>query len=379
MSAVQAVNIGYTPKHAAPPPPRRRQAGPKRWRILVLIVCCGALAASGIGYLALRSDRQPVRAASRSQAGQVDVVIDSTAAYGLHKPGPITVRHGHVWVADAARDSVTEFSLRAGRQPVTWSGHAYRFVAPTAMTASRDDLWIANAHSLTEMSAITGKPVRIISGYRWMDNLSALVLFGRRLWISNATSVAEISTRTGNLIRLFHSRKYGFASPAALAISHHRLWVANSANGSVTEMDAVTGTWIATIRAKRYGLADPRAETAGKTKLWIASKTGGTVTELDTVTGDLVRVISGAKYGLAAPAAMTLADGRIWVANTAGNSVTEIGMSTGALIGRLSGKRFGFDHPASVTSYQGRIWVANRDAGRITELIPQPWRLTDAS
>src|ERR1700683_2324934 len=139
MGAVQAVNIGYSPKHAAPPAPHRPP--PRlRFRVITLMVLALALLAAGTGIVALRSweDRCLERASGcgrSASAPPMRVLIDSSAAYGLRYPAAITVDHGHLWVADSAAGSVTEFGWKAGSPPVIWSGQRYDFSRPGAITA----------------------------------------------------------------------------------------------------------------------------------------------------------------------------------------------------------------------------------------------------
>src|SRR5690349_17344153 len=58
MGAVQAVNIGYSPKHAAPPPPRPSPRM-RRLRNLVLGVSAFGLLAAGAGLAIARLARHP--------------------------------------------------------------------------------------------------------------------------------------------------------------------------------------------------------------------------------------------------------------------------------------------------------------------------------
>src|SRR5580658_7438846 len=224
MRAVQAVNIGYSPKHAAPPPVRPPD-GPRRLRTMALLLVAVALLSAGT-VAVLRSYDNP--ALCRSAVGTTDcpagsglssaslmrVMIDSGPAFGLREPAAITIGRGHLWLTDSVRDSVTEVGWRAGSSPVIWSAGHYGFSSPGAITAGRNELWIANAGSITEMSTINGKVIRIVPGGGWLDSPRALVLFGSRLWIANASSVAELNTTTGKLIAVFRSPRYGFGNPA---------------------------------------------------------------------------------------------------------------------------------------------------------------------
>src|SRR6185437_8982439 len=93
MGAVQAVNIGYSPKHAAPPPPPRPSPRMRRLRNLVLGVSAFGLLATGAGLAIARWARQPPEqcqgypgCVAVSASRPPGVVIDSGSAFGLHRP-----------------------------------------------------------------------------------------------------------------------------------------------------------------------------------------------------------------------------------------------------------------------------------------------------
>jgi hypothetical protein len=349
---------------------------------MIAMVFCVALIASATGLYVLHDERDPSRCpdgagcrAPGAAAGAIGVRIDSGSSFGLVKPTAMTVGHDRLWVADSGGNSVTEFGWKAGSVPRIWASWQYGFSKPAAITASRTAVWIANSDSITEMNSADGRVIRVISGTPWLSKPCALVLFGYRLWIANDRSVAELNTVTGRLIAEFRNGRYRFDDADALAVSNHRLWVANSENGSVTEMDAVSGAWITTLRGKPYGFGRPVSETASRSRLWVASSASGSVSEIDTTTGHLVRVIKGPGFGLSAPSALSLDDGRLWVANAGNSSVTEIDAATGKLVRRLAGPRYKFASPSGIVAYRGRVWIMNSGAGSVTELTPPGARL----
>ncbi len=63
-------------------------------------------------------------------------------------------------------NSLTEVNAISGTVVRVVSGSDYRFNWPDALTVAGKDLWVANekGNSLTEVSATTGKLVRVVSG-----------------------------------------------------------------------------------------------------------------------------------------------------------------------------------------------------------------------
>lgn len=378
---MQAVNIGYSPRHAAPPSAKRPKLN-SRWRrarLVVLLIVAFALLAAGVG-VAIRSTASRRAAACHrtltcggldEEAGRsLTVLIDSAASFGLHGPSAIAYCRGHLWVTNQVSDSVTEFGWQAGSKPTIWSGRRYELAAPVAAAAGRDRLWIASATAITEISAISGQVMHVISPQPGFGNPRALTLYGRKLWVAEAGSVAEFDTATGRLIHRFQARRYGFSDARAVAVSNGRLWVVNAGNGSVTELDATTGRLVGRLSGAALGQGQPVTAVADSSRLWIAGIAPAAVSEIDTSTGRLVTRIAGAKYAIAGPTAITLSRGKVWVANAGDNSVTEIDAATGALAGVLHGPRYGFAAPIGIVAYRGRVWVVNHATSTVTELIP---------
>src|ERR1019366_3353446 len=100
------------------------------------------------------------------------------------------------------------------------------------------DLFVANGYggnSLTELSASTGKLVRVLSGSSYRFNYpDALALSGGYLFVANGAgrSVTELNASTGKLVRVISGSSYRFIGPDALAVSSGDLFVANAFGSS---------------------------------------------------------------------------------------------------------------------------------------------------
>lgn len=352
MSAVLAVNIGYSPRHASLPPESRPVR--RRLRRTIVAVCVPALFSAGGAYAALRVADQP----DQGSATGPKVHVFSPIGLGLREPAGMAGAGHHLWITNSAGNSVTELGWRRGEQPIVRRGSGSRFLAPGAITSGHGHLWIADlvANAITELRSGNGTVVRTI------DDVAAphsLVLFANRLWVTNpgSNAVLLINARTGEKVRVF--RHNGFAYPSALAVSHRLLWVANEGKNTITVMDAVTGAWKGTLRGKRFRLRQPIAEVAGRRMLWVGNARGHSITQINTITRKLVRIIAGRSYHLGCPGAMALADGKLWVLNTAGNSVTEINAATGRRVAVLAGALYRFHRPTAIAAYHHAIWVAS--------------------
>src|SRR5450432_1916293 len=125
MSAVQAVNIGYSPRHAAPASNGWPLSSGMRLRGAVGVACAIALLGSGISAAVLRAGQDPVRDCAHGQHGtgcngaravhgvrpdrpELQVRIDSGAQFRLHGPTAVAVADGHLWITNSLGDSVTE-------------------------------------------------------------------------------------------------------------------------------------------------------------------------------------------------------------------------------------------------------------------------------
>lgn len=359
MSAVLAVNIGYSPRHAVLPPgsqsPRRR---PRRILVIVTVLALLGAGAAYASRLALLHPAQP-------RPARPAALVYSSSRLGLQGPADLASDGRHIWITNSAGSSVTEVGLGPHSRPVVRSGPDYGFLAPGAIAADHGHLWVADvvANKITELAAADGSVIGTIND---TQGPHSMVLYRNQLWVANpgANAVYQINTDTGKKVRVF--RRNGLQYPSALAVSHDLLWIANEAKGTLTLLNPVTGAWRATLKGAAFGLDQPVAEVAGHDMLWVASA-GHSITQINTATQKPVRIITGRRYRLGVPGPMALADGRLWVLNTIGNSVTEIDAATGQLVAVLAGPAYGFDRPVGITATHGAVWVVSADS--LTKLV----------
>src|SRR6266581_217839 len=92
----------------------------------------------------------------------------SAALSGVHvsggdfsSPAAIASDGTHVWVANYDGNSVTELSARTGRLVKVISGSRYKFADPTAIASDGTRVWVPS-ESVTELNARTGRLVKVI-------------------------------------------------------------------------------------------------------------------------------------------------------------------------------------------------------------------------
>jgi hypothetical protein len=283
------------------------------------------------------------------------------------------------------------------------------FDEPSSMALDGVDLFVSNAGSagyggrtersfLTEVNAVTGAQVRVISGpeYRF-DDPSELLVAGQDLFILSvggfgvSGTITEVKASTGALVRVLAMSADGFSEPVAMALSGDNLFVADPAGatgeGSVMEVDTSTGSLVRVISGRQYDFYGPLQMAVVGHDLFVAETPGlggascisGCITELDTETGVLVRVISGATYKLGTPRGVAVNGSDLFLteerdrSGLAGpSSVTEVNATTGALVRVISGPAYQFDGAAELALHGNHLFVADLGLapgrGGITEI-----------
>jgi len=168
-------------------------------------------------------------------------------------PAAVAVAGDDVFVADGYEDSVTELSASTGAPVRVLSGAACKFKAPNAMAVADNNLFVTRISdektssgppssapdSISELDVSTGALVRVILGAAYKFDLPvAMVVAGDDLFVANeeGNSVTELNASTGALVRVFSSAAYKFDLPVAMAVAGDDLFVANYKGNSVTEL-----------------------------------------------------------------------------------------------------------------------------------------------
>ena len=84
----------------------------------------------------------------------------------------------------------------------------------------------------------------MISGSRYnFNNSVAIDSDGTHVWVANydGHSVTELSARTGRVVKVISGSRYKFKGPFSIASDGSHVWVVNLDGDSVTELSARTG------------------------------------------------------------------------------------------------------------------------------------------
>jgi Protein kinase domain len=278
-----------------------------------------------------------------------------------------------------------------------YSGTGYAFNGPNAIAADGSYAWVLNGgnDTVTQLSAATGAPVRILSaaGYGFYltnyDTPTGIIDDGTHVWVGNHDSVTEISAATGALVRQVEppaSANYkGWQT--ALARAGSQLWAAlpdtcrpycTGSPGSgffatLIEYDASTGRYLRAITQDTTQV--PIAVTADGTSSWLvgggfgAGHDNGSVTEFSSSAGRQewsVPVTVVTDPAGTPQLSVSYDDGRLWIAN--GETVTELNASNGRQLKVLPGARYKFSQPAIVVAAGTHVLVANLGGDSVSEI-----------
>jgi outer membrane protein assembly factor BamB len=136
---------------------------------------------------------------------------------------------------------VAEFDLTTGR--VRWITTVGSEDSAGVMVVGGSNLFVQVGNSIKVIKTATGALVRSISGAEYgLDGPSAMAASGNDLFVANAgsvtggrDSVTRINASTGALVRAIAGPAYQFNEPDALVASDGKLFVANRNGNSVTE------------------------------------------------------------------------------------------------------------------------------------------------
>ena len=305
--------------------------------------------------------------------------------WGFHGDGNIVSNGADVWLLNSA-NSVVELSAATGGLVRVIYGTGHEFDEPVAMAEDGVHLWVLNAWvttsqsyggSIAEINVSDGRLVRLIHGsnYEFADP-RGIASDGVHVWVTNPCdirspstgclpgSVTEISAVTGRLIRVISGSTFEFGTPMGIAVSGGHVWVTNGNGNSVTELSASDGSLVKVINAVGpWSYDTPWGMGADRDHVWVGNSSSHSITEINSSTGRIVRVISGASNGFSNPSSIASDGVDVWVLSCcnqiADNSVTELSASTGTLVRVISGRKYVFAGPTAVVSDGTHVWLAN--------------------
>ena len=146
------------------------------------------------------------------------------------------------------------------------------------------------------------------------------------------------------------------AHPSGVAVGEGAAWVTSSGSDLVSRIDPATGQTLATMPVGRV----PVGVAVGGGSVWVANSAEGTVSRIDPRTGG-VDTTPRIGYG---PTAITVAAGRVWVVASLDRAVVSLDLDTATVLSTTpvcAGA-------TSVAFGHGSLWVASSSAGTVTRI-----------
>jgi hypothetical protein len=294
--------------------------------------------------------------------------------YDFRNPSAITSAGGDVWVVGS--QSLTELS--AGHRLLhAWVEDRLTDNDFESVVANRSFVWIADGSGvLLVISASTGKVLHAYSGGLYgIDGAMNLAIDASHVWAvgSFGNTITELSSVSGRFIRVIKGARYQIVAPSGVASNGSDVWILNEL--SVTEISAATDRLVRVIQGSADHLNNVESIIADASHVWVTSwSTTSTVSQFSAASGHLQRVLQiPCGCGTSIPVATSSDGTHIWVAfkpetstPETGNVVTESSIATGSELGIRSGPAYRFSEPSGIVTAGTDVWVANEATDTVT-------------
>ena len=276
-------------------------------------------------------------------SGQWIATFTNAEGYSFNHPVAITHVGANLFVVSAG-NTLTEMSAANGALERVFTGAPYGFADPVAVTSSGGTLIVLNAGrarvagSLTEINVHDGTLLRVVHGPRYgFADSQALATSGRYVFVADErnNSVTEVDALTGRLVRVVS--RHGLAQPDGIAVESGRVWVANRATASATEINAANGAVIATFSDANgpYGFWHPGPVIAARGNVYVATPFGTSpmVTKVSATSGTPYWFMcnTNGPYYFTRLSAFAVSGDDLWVASRSGDNSATPGAKTGSL------------------------------------------------
>lgn len=258
--------------------------------------------------------------------------------------GPDAVAYGStsLWVANADDrtvsrvDPVTLQTLRT----LTLSG------TPTGLASAGGAIWVATTNSGSSVSAAridpefdtVEPPAKIYNTVP--ESNAAIAAASGDVWVAPYSGeLTELSAITGRVLRVINPN----AAPAGVAVGAGAVWVPDPEAGDVDRVDSHGA-----VRSIPVG-KEPCAVAIGAGAVWVADAAADTVVRIDPKTDAPVSSIAVG----AAPSALAVGAGSVWVADAGDGTVERISPASNQVTARIAVG----GSPGALTIADGRAWV----------------------
>jgi YVTN family beta-propeller protein len=190
-------------------------------------------------------------------------------------------------------------------------------------------------------------------------SVAAGVELGTRTTRASSTSAAfsglsELNANASAVVGRAARRDW----PAALAVDHSSLWLAEPNASEVVRIDRSTRREIETVAVS----GTPALLAFGGGAAWVASVSAATLTRIDPATYRKTSI----RLGGARVAALAYGFRRLWVADPTDTELLALDPNSGKVVRRLQEDL----HPTALAVGAGALWIADYYTGSVTEVDP---------
>jgi YVTN family beta-propeller protein len=300
--------------------------------------------------LAAAPERRPRRFARRP------VAVTAAAAAVIAVAGALTiVLSGHArrqvrLTADAV--GVVRDGRLVDQAPVG--------IAPAAIAADGEGIWIASAGSST-VSRLDPKTFDVGQTIGVGNGPSGIAIGHGAVWVTNGLdgTVSRIDPKANKVVQTIPVGN----GPAAIAYGLGSIWVANRADQTVNRIDSRTGKVLDTVAAG----TDADAIAAGDSAVWVVDQTRGRIARLEAGFTEPVLTINVGN----GPSAIALGAGSVWVANTLDSTISRVDPRSNRVLATIPVGA----GPTALAAASDGIWVANEYDDTLSRISPQSNRV----
>jgi YVTN family beta-propeller protein len=233
-------------------------------------------------------------------------------------------------------------------------------VAPAAIAADREGIWIASAGSST-VWRLDPKTFDVRQTIQVGNGPSGIAIGQGAVWVTNGLdgTVSRIDPKANKLVQTVPVGN----GPAAIAYGLGSIWVANRADQTVNRIDPRTGNVLDTLAAG----TDAAAVAAGDGAVWVVDQARGRLARLEPGFTEPVLTINVGN----GPSAITLGAGSVWVANTLDSTVSRVDPHSNRVLATIPVGA----GPTALAAGSDGIWVANEFDDTLARISPRTNRV----
>lgn len=259
------------------------------------------------------------------------------------RPVSMAVGNGRLWVADAVANDVVAFDPATGKvtgEPIAVTDE------PVSVAVGDGGVWVAsiNPNGIGTVSLIDPMTSKVVATVAPADGAVRVAVGPGAVWVTGLTDTVAKIDPTPHGATLSYQAITVDTVPIGVTVSGNRVYVANSASGTVSIIDAATGVVIRTVELGSGGRV-----------LQVAPGVGTTTTSSPTAEPP------------SSPEQVVVFDGRLWVADGFTATLSALDPVTGKAVGtpvHLPGV------PRQLLVSGGELWATTANLGTVVRVTP---------